>query len=214
VIGKLTSKGAFSQDVTLAGPLQSFSAGGDFSNSVVSVDSIGAITIKGNVTNGQFESSQAASEKGKPIGKVNVSGDISNTLIRAVGNITSVTATSLTGSTIFAGVSDNVNLRALPAQAADFTAPSSIGTVTLKGGFADSRIAASKLNKVTLGIVNTSNNGTSFGVAGDSISSLTGALETSTLSLRKLATQEDVTTQTSGLALGDLAITVVEAATT
>jgi peptidyl-prolyl cis-trans isomerase A (cyclophilin A) len=208
-IGKLTSKGAFSQDVTLAGPLQSFSAGGDVTNSVVSADSIGSVSVKGNVSNGQFDATQAFAAKGKPLGKVSISGDVSNTLIRAAGNITSVAANSLTGSTIFAGIAGTVNLRSLPTAAADFASPASIGTVTIKAGYSDSRIGASKLNKVTVGTVTSANNGTSFGVAGDTIASVTGTLDTTKFSLKKLATQDDVTAQTNGLTLADFAVTVV-----
>jgi hypothetical protein len=208
-VGKLTSKGAFSQDVTVAGPVKSFSAGGDVSSTIVTADSFGSITVKGKVTDGQFDATQAFAAAGKPMGKVNISGDVSNTLIRAAGNITSVSVASITGSTIFAGIGSSVNLRALPTQATDFASPASIGTVTVKGGYSDTRISASKLNKVTVGLVTTANNGTAFGVAGDTISSLTGTIDTTKFTLKKLATQDDVTNQTNGLTLGDFTVTVV-----
>jgi hypothetical protein len=209
-IGKLTSKGAFSQDATVTGPIKSFSAGGDVTSTVVNADSIGSITVKGKVSSGQFDASQAFAPRGKPMGKVNISGDVDNTLIRSTGNIASVSVASITGSTIFAGIASSVNLRALPAQAADFASPATIGTVTIKGGFSDSRIAAVTLKKVTVGIVTTANNGTAFGVAGDSIASLTGMIDTTKFTLKKLGTQDDVTKQTDGLALGDFTVTVVE----
>jgi cyclophilin family peptidyl-prolyl cis-trans isomerase len=209
-IGKLTSKGAFSQDVTVSGPIKSFSAGGDVTGVVVNADSFGSITVKGNVSNGQFDSSQAFAPTGKPMGKVNISGDVANTLIRATGNIASVSVASITGSTIFAGIAGSLDLRTLPTQATDFASPASIGTVTIKGGFSDSRVAAVKLNKVAVGIVTTANNGTVFGVAGDTIGSVTGTLDTTKFTLKKLATQDDVTRQTNGLTLSDFAVTVVE----
>ncbi len=70
-------------------------------------------------------------------------------------------------------------------------------------------IAASRLNKVTLGLITAGNNGTPFGVAGDSIGSVSASVGENRLSLKKLETQQDVTDQIGSTPLGDFRVNVV-----
>ncbi|HZK80702.1 MAG TPA: hypothetical protein VFC46_06530, partial [Humisphaera sp.] len=106
---------------------------------------------------------------------------ISNTAIDASGNLGAIKAATLTGSRIGAGIASSV---ILPASAADFAAASTIASVTLKktagaASFVDSTIAAGTIKKASLGGVQYSNGGMSFGVGAQGVNSLTFADPTS-----------------------------------
>ena len=102
-------------------------------------------------------------------------GAITGTTVRATGDIGAVMAASIVNSTIFAGVTSDPLV--LPTSAAAFTAPSTIRNVTIRNRtteptFVGSTIAASAIGRAVLGVVNVSNAGTPFGLAAQSIGSL------------------------------------------
>ena len=98
-----------------------------------------------------------------------------NTRVRSAGDIGTVTAASITGSRIYAGIQGgNPNL---PNSAADFDGVSTIRNVSIRNrlptaAFADSNIAASTLGRINLGTVQTSNGGNAFGLAAQTINSI------------------------------------------
>jgi hypothetical protein len=108
------------------------------------------------------------------LGKVTVKGAVTGSDIRATGNIASVRAGAMHDSRVFAGVNGNVST--LPAALTDFAAPARIGSVSVSGksagSFSNTLIAASDIGKLSLGAIATANNGTPFGVAGDTIGSV------------------------------------------
>jgi hypothetical protein len=204
----LTAKGDMTQDVTVAGPILKVAVGGNAATTI-QADTIGSVAVKGNLTESAIISTRAFAASEKPIGKVTIGGAVTDTLVRAAGNITSVTAGSFAGSRVFAGIGESVSLVTLPAQASDFASPATIASVTSKSTTADTNFAGSRLGKLNLGTVTTTNNGTVFGVSADLITALTATIGGTRANLKKLDTAQDVTTQTANLTLGDFSIVLV-----
>ena len=120
---------------------------------------------------------------------------ISDSNIRTSADIGTITANTITGSTVYAGV--NVPAGSLlPTAATDFVAPATIRGVNVRSrtgtGFSDSAVAASNLGRINLGTVPTTNAGVPFGVSGQAIASVTAVLSTGeALRLRRLAEPTD-----------------------
>jgi peptidyl-prolyl cis-trans isomerase A (cyclophilin A) len=110
------------------------------------------------------------------LGKLTSRGAIGGATVLADNTLGAVSATSISNSTIFAGVSSAPG--ALPADASGMSSTGEIRSVTIRNKattdptFAASNIAAATVGKLTLGIVNPSNSGTPFGVAAQTIQSL------------------------------------------
>lgn len=91
------------------------------------------------------------------LGKLAVTGAVRNVTIRSVGNIGSINVGSSIGARFFAGVSS------VPTDAGDFNGDYTIGSFTSSGQIASTSIAAARINKVTLGSVDTDNDDVEFG---------------------------------------------------
>lgn len=103
---------------------------------------------------------------------IKAGGALTGANIRSAGSVGKVTAAGMNSSSILVAVNDQVS--GLPAGSADFTDPSaSLKNVTIRGTFADSRIAAPSVGKAALGAVQVVNNGATLGVAANSLRSLT-----------------------------------------
>ena len=105
-------------------------------------------------------------------------GAITGATVRTTGDIGVVTAGSIVNSTIFAGITGDALV--LPADVGAFTTPSTIRSVTIRNrttdpAFVGSDIAAATIGRAVLGIVNVSNAGTPFGLAAQSIGSVTAS---------------------------------------
>lgn len=108
------------------------------------------------------------------LGRARFAGALSLSSIRVAGSIGSITAGSMAGSRIFAGVSGALN--DLPQTTADFAHPAaSIALVAVRGAFTNSLVAAPTIGRVTLASVSPDNNGTAFGVAADTLQSVLAA---------------------------------------
>lgn len=114
----------------------------------------------------------------KALSTLSVGRTIANTVVRSAGNIGTVKAKSMNGSSIFAGIDPVITT--LPDDAPDFTAVASLGSLTLSGfkgttlpAYVNSNIAASVLGSVSLGRVMADNAGTPFGVAGQTFKTVT-----------------------------------------
>lgn len=172
----------------------------------------GADTINGAVGSLTLDSLSGSTLSASSIGRLVVRGAIDSSTIRVSGNIASISAGSITNSKIYAGVGTLASGQNLPASLSDFAAPAAITTVKVgRGGFANSDIAAETLGNLGLGTIQTSNNGTAFGIAGHSLRSLTAIAGGKHLRLQKIATQADVTSQLAkeGVALQDMTIRIV-----
>jgi len=104
-------------------------------------------------------------------GSVNVRGAVDNSSIRATGSLNVLVATSISGSTLFAGVADQV--AGLPTEAAEFVNPqATIRRIVVRGvrgsdepSLTDSNIASASLRSVTLQRVQGQNDGKRYGLA-------------------------------------------------
>src|SRR5204862_1285127 len=104
-------------------------------------------------------------------------GSLTGTTIRSAGNIGTITAASIAGSSIFAGVVQVAGAPvALPVAATDFVPGVSIRSVSVRdrtaASFVGSYLAAASLGKMSLGMVNTANGGVPFGLAALDLASL------------------------------------------
>ena len=208
IIGTITSRGDMTQNVNSTGSIRSITAAGNLTGQLTAA-SIGALSVRGAVSAARVTVTGAFSPAAVLLGKVTVGGGIANTIITSSGNVGAVSAASLDGVTIFAGVAGSVSPVTLPSQTADFPDPASIKSITSKGATSDVVIAAFTLGKVNLGTLATTNNGTGFGLAADTVRTVTGNIGTGRQSLRNLNTAEDVAQQTQGADLGDFRIVVV-----
>jgi len=104
------------------------------------------------------------------------------------GHSTSVTVGSMTGSTIYAGIGNG----SFPSTNSDFTSKSTISTLTVKGTYAGSYIAAANFKTLSIGPITYADNGNPFGVAALSIQQLKLLLNKRKITLRKVTTSSQV----------------------
>ncbi|HEY1685428.1 MAG TPA: RHS repeat-associated core domain-containing protein [Tepidisphaeraceae bacterium] len=180
--------GNFDASITASGSLGAFSAGnitggawaitgsikslsaGSISNNTITATSIATLKVKGNFATDQLTLT-AAPGKTADLNSLSVGGTVSNSQIRAAGNIGKASVGAMTSSVFFAGVNSSVT--ALPTSASDFSSTASIASFVDKGAapFSSSEIAAETVGVVQLHDVTTNNNGTPFGVAAHSLKS-------------------------------------------
>ncbi len=162
------------------------SAGGIGAISMLSVDgsqftaaSLGSVFVPGLVNDGTF-TTNANFSAGLQIGLLKFGGTVQGSLIDAAGNIGTVSAASLTGVQIYAGVSSAESEAAsFPNTATDFIATAHIGSVLLgKTGtaFSNSIISADTIGTTRLGSINTSNSGITEGIATLKLNVFSGTL--------------------------------------
>ncbi len=139
----------------------------------------------GHVTAGSITTARIAGQlnaatltltgSGSTLGHLTVTGATISSTISTSGNIGSITTAGITGSSIDAGVATGISL---PTTAGDFTASDTIWsfTVTGRGTFASSNIAAQTIGSLSLGTVATNNNAVPFGIAAAALGSLSATL--------------------------------------
>ncbi|HWE01725.1 MAG TPA: fibronectin type III domain-containing protein [Tepidisphaeraceae bacterium] len=214
--------------LTAAGPIKNLKAGTWNSSRMISAPSIASITIAGDATlnidtailhtlrvHGTLGASQLTLTGAGTTDLATLSaGAITGTMIIAAGNLGAISAGSLSSSKIYAGAASSATL---PATVSDFSASSSILSVTLKknpaGSLVDSSIAATAIKKASLGDVQFSNGGAPFGVAAMSVNSLT-FIDPSTgksVALNKLSSESLVTADLAakGVSPQDFVIRIV-----
>jgi hypothetical protein len=140
------------------------------------------MTVAGTTASATITTSAGFSKSKLEIGKLKLVGAVTSSTVTSAGNIGAVTAGSLTGSHIYAGVSSSISQSlALPTATTDFAANASIGSVTLgkaASAFSNTVISADILAVLKLGSVNTSNSGLSEGVVAHKIQEITATLST------------------------------------
>jgi hypothetical protein len=114
------------------------------------------------------------------VNRLSVRGAITDSAVRS-RNIGAVSAASMTNSVLFAGVANPGGAGgalALPSSAAALVPPGGIRSVTLRArgaaSFVNSNIAAATLGRINLGTVHVTTGGTPFGLAADTIASVSG----------------------------------------
>ena len=160
---------------SFGGPVRALAVAGDLAGTLnaASVRSLRAGSLTGaNVTLVQPSAAGAVA-----LGTLNSKGAITNSNIVAIAaDIGAVSALSITNTTIYAGVNPAEGA-ALPDAGTDFVAPATIRSVNVRNrsaaSFVNSDIAAQTLGRMNLGVINTANAGVPFGLAGDTIASVT-----------------------------------------
>ena len=110
------------------------------------------------------------------MGVISVAGDITNSVIRANGNVGTIVGKALVNSDIFAGVTSSVvNARQLPATAADLFAAPTLNLVRVSR-FSGSHIASSAIGTLSLGNITVETAGE--GVAAKTFGVIVGMLDT------------------------------------
>jgi hypothetical protein len=180
----------------------------------VTATSIGKMNLAGSMTDSTLSVEDPFAAALTSLTALTVKGPISGSRVSSVGSIGSVRAGGLVNSEIYAGV---VSTERLPAAPANFLNEAGIGRLTLvaprgASAFDNSVVAANNLGRLNLGVVDTDNGGTPFGVAADSITALVAA---GPLGQRlRLANLDDPTAAAStltgsGFPFGDLQIRVL-----
>ena len=160
----------------------------------IAASTIRSLVVKGDMNNANV----TVTGPGAALGKATVSGTILFSRIQATNGIGSVTAGAINGSTIYAGLTTDGGV--LPTTQADLNpGASSIKSVTVRGSggaptFVNSNIAARTVGKLNLGVIQVGNGAVPFGVAGDTIASISGT-GTSGIRLSRLSEPSQSTTQ-------------------
>ena len=167
VVGSVDS----SWSATVASTLGSFNSRGNFAGSLTA-GTIGNMHVGGAMTGTVHLTAGTAND----LRVLSVAGAVNGGQILAAGGLGSVSAGSLAGANIFAGVSPSVST--LPSSAGQFVNDSTIASVTITGrglpfAVSGSNIAAQSLGRINLGAVNPNNGGLPFGLAAHSLLSFT-----------------------------------------
>jgi hypothetical protein len=153
------------------------SVGGDLAGSWTA-NSINALS---SITGAAITLNEPFAARATGLNRLAVRGAISGANIRANADIGTVSAASIIGSTIYAGVTSPGNN--LPATAAAFVNAATIRNVTIRNrtttpAFADSNIAASTIGRANLGLVQIANAAEEFGLAAQTVRSLSAVAGT------------------------------------
>lgn len=153
----------------ITGSIKSLSAGTISDNSITAA-SIATLKVKGAFATDTLTLT-AAPAKTSDLNSFTVGGAVTNSQIRAAGNIGKAAVGAMTSSVFFAAV--NSSTTALPTSASDFSSSAAIASFIDKGAaaFSNSQIAAETIDVVQLRDVTTNNSGAPFGVAAHALRS-------------------------------------------
>jgi cyclophilin family peptidyl-prolyl cis-trans isomerase len=196
-INKISIKGAFNATL-VANSVKSLSAG-----SITG----GNWSVSGGIGSLLAHSITSLTASLGSLTKLTSLGAIASSIIKTSGNIKSVSAASIAGSDIFAGVASP----ALPVQPADFSGSAMIGAMKITGTFVNSDVAAQTLGKISVGSIQPANSGAELGFAAHDIKQLTTTVDGKKLMLNNVTAESQVTTAyaADGITPQDLVIRVV-----
>jgi hypothetical protein len=117
---------------------------------------------------------------GAGLGNLTVAGNISDSTVKAVGNISSLVASALTNDIITAGVTAGTTLATASTSNLGTNRIGNVRLTSKATAFANSSILANSIGSAMLGNVTTANNGTTEGLAAEQIQSVT-LIENSTV---------------------------------
>jgi cyclophilin family peptidyl-prolyl cis-trans isomerase len=162
-------------DATFTNPISVLSLPLGFDGDL-SVPSIGELKA-GSMTDADLTLTGAFAAGRKDLGRLKIAGEIDNSVVESTGNIGAVSARGIDVSALYAGVTSLESGGNLPNVSTDFSSHASIASVQTRGvqkslGFSASDIAAWTLGNLQLGKTTVNNDGSSFGVAADSIAGL------------------------------------------
>jgi len=148
----------------------------DSTADVIDAAFVGSIKIKGDF--GADLQLRGADKRGRSLNRLVVKRSLIGVDLLATRDVGAIVASGIHNSNIMVGLQPGVT--GLPASLADIANPNAqIKRLTIRAdrnsnqaSFTGSRIAAAKLGKVTLKLVDTNNNGNEFGIAAQSIQSI------------------------------------------
>ncbi len=178
--------------------------GGNVSGSTVTFTrSVASVKIVGGLSGNSSLVIGAPVRGTVSLGQLTVAGAISNSTVKAAGDISAVTAASMSGDTITAGVPASTTL---PNASVNNLGSNRIGSIHLiakAGTFSSSTILADSITSATLGAVTTANSGVQFGLAAEQIKSVSAIINGAAT---HLSTKQLVA---PGLVFGDFRIDVL-----
>ena len=147
-------------------------------------------TVSGNVHQLEAGSVSNLNFTAVTVGNLRVSDSITSSTLRSSTNIDSIKAGGLTSSNVYAGT--DTLTTGIPASTGDFSAQGLIRNVNVNH-FANSNIGAQRTDTLSLGGVQTSNNGTPFGVGTQRIKNLSLSVGKKRVHLRNVTSTAQVT---------------------
>jgi cyclophilin family peptidyl-prolyl cis-trans isomerase len=161
--------------------VESLSFTGDLANDITAT-TIARLSVKGQTNGAVIETDGTYDKRYVQISGLSFAGAVSNSVIYSNGSIGSISAPSLTGSRIYAGVALTVAQNGtLAASATDIANDAAIHLISLGKGaaaFSNSLISADVLDSLRLGKITSANGGTAQGVSAHQIVSISGKLDT------------------------------------
>ncbi len=172
----------------ISGTLTSFIVNSNLASNL-DAGSIRSAVIHGDLS-GNVTTRDAFDARSSSLGKLVVSGAMTNSFVQSSGSIGLIVAGAMVGTHIFAGASSTASQ--FPSALGDFVSPARIARVAVKSSasvttFSDSTIAAASLGSMSLGSILSNNNaGVPFGVVGDVITSVVARTAGKTFAASKL----------------------------
>jgi cyclophilin family peptidyl-prolyl cis-trans isomerase len=161
------------------GLLRSLTIKGNFTNQVTAA-AITSMTVGGTTTGAVVQTDATFSKKFTQIQHLSFAKAVTNSVIFSAGNIGSISAPSLTGSRIYAGVEiAEAQNGGLAVNASNLSNDAKITSVSLGNGasaFSNSLINADIIGSLHLGKIASSNGGSVHGIAAHTIGSVSGTL--------------------------------------
>jgi hypothetical protein len=189
-IGTFAALGNSVADVAVAGAVSRAAVGGSLGGAwrVGSLQALSAGTIA--------SASVTTTRGGASMGSVTAS-KVTGAQIRSAGNITSVVTGSMSGSQLFAGVTPDGLVTAADAAAGSGQIVSvRIGSGPKGNVFANSAIAAGKIKNAVLGnLVDAASNAPFYGIAADTIVTMTGFVGGRAFTVKQAETQAQLEQQ-------------------
>lgn len=159
-----------------------------------------SIKVGGNLANSTITLARATQGSMTDLSSLSVKGAITGLMLNSHGSLGTISATSMTGSTVFSGVATLATGQLLPNSNGDFDNVNKINSLKLKRtngtiSFANSYVAAHNLGSINLGGVLLSNGGTPFGLAANKYNSLSFVAGASgkTITVNNVTSQSKVT---------------------
>jgi len=172
------AKGGMRGDLRTVGTLGTVDVGGDFRGGTIAAPALGSLVVRGDLAGATVALQRGVVPGRRTLGALSVGGWLDDTTIRSAGSVGAVTVGGMRSARILAGVAPGVD--GLPAVAADFTAPATLESLTVRGlrdasnhSFIDSRVAATTVGTVSLRGVRFDNGGVPFGIASVTLRGLT-----------------------------------------
>jgi peptidyl-prolyl cis-trans isomerase A (cyclophilin A) len=184
--------------LTTGGIIQQLNVKGTLSN-VIQAAAVSSVKVVGDTNGAVIQTDATYNKRFLQVGRISVTGAMTNSVIFSAGNIGTISAGSMSGSRIYAGVAlATAQAGTLPTDLTDFTDNARITSVSVGNGassFSESQINAETIGSLRLGGISDDSSGASEGIAAHTITSLSATLNGKTrLALNSTAFRATKTT--------------------